>query len=91
MGGAGSSRKPTTVSTTTATSRGEPRLGFASSADGQAQGRGAVLAEVGFHEPPDTEGWVEIGYRVVATSLRCPTPAAPCFEDPFKLRDGADE
>jgi RimJ/RimL family protein N-acetyltransferase len=29
-------------------------------------GRGPVVAEVGFHGPPDGDGWVEIGYRVVA-------------------------
>ena len=29
-----------------------------------------MLAEVGFHGPPDTEGWVEIGYRVVARYRR---------------------
>jgi RimJ/RimL family protein N-acetyltransferase len=45
------------------------RLAFATS-DVEAQGRGAVLAEVGFHGPPDTEGWVEIGYRVVAKYRR---------------------
>lgn len=28
-------------------------------------GRGPVVAEVGFHGPPDGAGWVEIGYRVV--------------------------
>ena len=28
-------------------------------------GRGPVVAEVGFHGPPDGDGWVEIGYRVV--------------------------
>lgn len=26
---------------------------------------GPVVAEVGFHGPPDGDGWVEIGYRVV--------------------------
>lgn len=25
-----------------------------------------MVAEVGFHGPPDGDGWVEIGYRVVA-------------------------
>ena len=29
-------------------------------------GRAPVVAEVGFHGPPDGDGWVEIGYRVVA-------------------------
>ena len=28
-------------------------------------GRGQAVAEVGFHGPPDDDGWVEIGYRVV--------------------------
>lgn len=28
-------------------------------------GRRPVVAEVGFHGPPDGHGWVEIGYRVV--------------------------
>lgn len=32
--------------------------------------RGPVLAEVGFHGPPDSDGWVEIGYRVVAAHRR---------------------
>ncbi len=31
---------------------------------------GPVLAEVGFHGPPDIDGWVEIGYRVVAQHRR---------------------
>ena len=31
---------------------------------------GAVLAEVGFHGPPDAEGWAEIGYRTVAAHRR---------------------
>jgi len=30
----------------------------------------AVLAEVGFHRPPDPEGWAEIGFRVVAEHRR---------------------
>ena len=30
-----------------------------------SHGRGLVVAEVGFHGPPDGDGWVEIGYRVV--------------------------
>jgi ribosomal-protein-alanine N-acetyltransferase len=30
-----------------------------------SHGRGPVVAEVGFHGPPDGDGWVEIGYRVV--------------------------
>lgn len=46
------------------------RLAFAAGADGEAHGRGAVLAEVGFHGPPDTQGWVELGYRVVAEHRR---------------------
>ena len=29
-----------------------------------------VVAEVGFHGPPDSSGWVEIGYRVVAGCRR---------------------
>lgn len=29
-----------------------------------------ILAEVGFHGPPDPEGWVEIGFRVVAAHRR---------------------
>lgn len=37
---------------------------------GRSQGRGAVLAEVGFHGPPDTDGEAEIGYRVVARYQR---------------------
>jgi ribosomal-protein-alanine N-acetyltransferase len=32
--------------------------------------RGQVVAEVGFHGPPDEDGWVEIGYRVVAGCRR---------------------
>lgn len=32
--------------------------------------RGPVIAEAGFHGPPDAEGWVEIGYRVVAAHRR---------------------
>lgn len=32
--------------------------------------RGPVLAEIGFHGPPDPAGWVEIGYRVVAEHRR---------------------
>ncbi|MEO6999245.1 MAG: hypothetical protein ABI112_14280 [Terracoccus sp.] len=35
-----------------------------------AEGQGAVVAEVGFHGPPDIEGWVEIGYRVVVAHRR---------------------
>jgi RimJ/RimL family protein N-acetyltransferase len=31
---------------------------------------GPVLAEVGFHGPPDPEGWVEMGYRVVTEHRR---------------------
>lgn len=31
---------------------------------------GPVLAEVGFHGPPDSDGWVEIGYRVVRSHRR---------------------
>ena len=31
---------------------------------------GPVLAEVGFHGPPDSDGWVEIGYRVVRAHWR---------------------
>ena len=34
------------------------------------EARGPVLAEVGFHGPPDSDGWVEIGYRVVAAHRR---------------------
>lgn len=30
------------------------------------EGRGPVVAEVGFHGPAASDGWVEIGYRVVA-------------------------
>lgn len=33
-------------------------------------GDGPVLAEAGFHGPPDPSGWVEIGYQVVAASRR---------------------
>ena len=29
------------------------------------EGRGHAVAEIGFHGPPDDDGWVEIGYRVV--------------------------
>ncbi|MDQ2750863.1 MAG: GNAT family N-acetyltransferase [Actinomycetota bacterium] len=36
--------------------------------DGPA--RGPVLAEVGFHGPPDPDGSVEIGYRVVSRHRR---------------------
>ena len=46
------------------------RLAFATAADDVDEGRGAVVAEVGFHGPPDTDGWVEIGYRVVASRQR---------------------
>ena len=31
---------------------------------------GPVIAEVGFHGPPDPDGWVEIGYRVVLEHRR---------------------
>ncbi len=33
-------------------------------------GRGPVLAEVGFHGPPDPDGSVEIGYRVIRNHRR---------------------
>ena len=33
-------------------------------------GRGPVVAEVGFHGPPVGDGWVEIGYRVVTDYRR---------------------
>jgi len=33
-------------------------------------GQGLVVAEVGFHGPPDGHGWVEIGYRVVTGCRR---------------------
>jgi RimJ/RimL family protein N-acetyltransferase len=33
-------------------------------------GRGPVVAEIGFHGPPDGNGWVEIGYRVVTDHRR---------------------
>lgn len=46
------------------------RLAFAREPDVLTEGRAAVLAEVGFHGPPDTEGWAEIGYRVVARYRR---------------------
>lgn len=39
-------------------------------ADTDGAGRGPVIAEAGFHGPPDSEGWVEIGYRVVADHRR---------------------
>ncbi|TWP33755.1 GNAT family N-acetyltransferase [Leekyejoonella antrihumi] len=45
------------------------RLAFATG-QGPSRVRGAVLAEVGFHGPPDTEGGAEIGYRVVARYQR---------------------
>lgn len=32
---------------------------------------GPVLAEIGFHGPPAEQGWVEVGYRVVAAFRRC--------------------
>ena len=34
------------------------------------RGRGPVIAEAGFHGPPDADGWVEIGYRVVVDYRR---------------------
>lgn len=37
---------------------------------GSGMPRGPVLAEVGFHGPPDADGWVEIGYRVVSEHRR---------------------
>ncbi len=33
-------------------------------------GIGPVVAEAGFHGPPDADGWVEIGYRVVEARRR---------------------
>lgn len=39
-------------------------------ADADGLGSGPVVAEAGFHGPPDSEGWVEIGYRVVADRRR---------------------
>lgn len=44
------------------------RLAFAATDD--VADRGRVLAEVGFHGPPGTDGWAEIGYRVVASYRR---------------------
>jgi [ribosomal protein S5]-alanine N-acetyltransferase len=38
--------------------------------DANGSGRGGVIAEVGFHGPPDRSGWVEIGYRVVEACRR---------------------
>lgn len=46
------------------------RLAFAREPGVLAEGYAAVLAEVGFHGPPDSEGWAEIGYRVVARYRR---------------------
>ena len=45
------------------------RLAFPVTVDVGADS-GPVVAEVGFHGPPDSEGWVEIGYRVVAEYRR---------------------
>lgn len=45
-----------------------PRMAHLARADGD--GRGPVIAEAGFHGPPDGEGWVEIGYRVVVGHRR---------------------
>jgi RimJ/RimL family protein N-acetyltransferase len=38
--------------------------------DGLGSDRGPLLAEVGFHGPPDPDGWVEVGYRVVSQHRR---------------------
>jgi RimJ/RimL family protein N-acetyltransferase len=38
--------------------------------NGVGADRGPVLAEVGFHGPPGSDGWVEIGYRVVSEHRR---------------------
>lgn len=45
------------------------RLVFPATRDVE-KARGPVLAEVGFHGPPDSDGWVEIGYRVVTAHRR---------------------
>jgi len=45
------------------------RLAFTTAAD-EVDNGAEVVAEVGFHGPPDSDGWVEIGYRVVASHRR---------------------
>lgn len=44
------------------------RMAHLAGSDGM--GWGPVIAEAGFHGPPDGEGWVEIGYRVVVGHRR---------------------
>ena len=43
---------------------------LARAVDANGSGRGGVVAEVGFHGPPDRSGWVEIGYRVLEACRR---------------------
>ena len=45
------------------------RLGMSTTID-DGTDAGSVLAEVGFHGPPDPDGWVEVGYRVVCGHRR---------------------